>query len=268
MAYGRRSTVRRKGRRGNRSLSTRRIFGNKSARSQAKQIYALRRSISRVKAQCRPEVKELDSDYDNRPLRNSDVSSSTANYYRLDPPLPELGTADNQRVGNNIKIYPLKFRMTLQYREDYESQQYPAFAELPTHGMQVRIFAIQAKAAEASAPPLGDLLQTVNFDEFLDSSAMMVQPFRTGITAKYNVLYNRVFTVSKDKPMIARTIKIVPKIKHIRWQDSTLQPRGKIYLFVFQGGAVYRRTIADPDDLYDYNETNLMFRFSQPYTDA
>ena len=57
MAYARRSTYRRKGRRGNRTLSTRRIFNNKSAKAQAAQIYALRKSVNRVRRQCKPEVK-------------------------------------------------------------------------------------------------------------------------------------------------------------------------------------------------------------------
>nr|QXN75478.1 MAG: capsid protein [Virus sp.] len=269
MAYARRSTYRRKGRRGNRTLSTRRIFANKGARSQAKQIYALRKSVNRVRRQCRPEVKEVEGIYDNRLLSEAELPLTPEPWYRLATPLPELGTDDGQRIGNIVKLLPLKFRMTLQYREDFQSQQYPAFAELPQHGIQVRVIAVQAKAVADNQPTLEDILDSVHFNGYLNSSAMMVQPFKRGITARYNILYNRVFSVSKDKPQLARSISIVPKIRSLRYEaTSGSQPRGRIYVFVFQGGAVMRTTVADPNNLYDYNSVNLMFKMSQPYTDA
>lgn len=265
----RRSTYRRKGRRGNRTLSTRRIFNNKGAKAQAAQIYALRKSVNRVRRQCLPEVKEVETNYDNRLLAEADIPLVPEPWYRLDTPTPALGTGDTERIGNIIKLLPLKFRMTLQYREDYQSQQYPAFAELPQHGIQVRVIAIQSKAVSNGPPVITDVLQGVNFGGFLNSSAMMVQPFRTGITARYNILYNKVFSVSKDRPQIAKTLKITPRIKHMRWEDTSNSiPKGKIYIFVFQGGAVVNTTVADPNNLYDYNSVNLMFRMSQPYTDA
>ena len=267
--YARRSTRGRKVRRGNRTLSTRRIFNNKGAKAQAAQIYALRKSVNRVRRQCLPEVKEVEGIYDNRLLAESEIPLTPEPWYRLDTPLPNLGSDDNQRIGNVVKLLPLKFRMTLQYREDYQSQQYPAFAELPQHGIQVRVIAVQSKAVATDPPTLTDILQGVNFAGFLNSSAMMVQPFRKGITARYNILYNKVFSVSKDKPQIARTLKFYPKMKSLRYEDSVgTQPKGRIYVFVFQGGAVVNTTVADPDNLYDYNSVNLMFRMSQPYTDA
>ena len=270
MAYvRRRSSYRRKGRRGSRTLSTRRIFNNKGAKAQAAQIYALRKSVNRVRRQCKPEVKEVEGIYDNRLLAEEELPLTPEPWYRLDTPLPALGTDDGERIGNIVKLLPLKFRMTLQYREDFQSQQYPAFAELPQHGIQVRVIAVQSKAVANSPPILSDILQGVNFAGFLNSSAMMVQPFRRGITARYHILYNKVFSVSKDKPQLARNIKIVPKSKSLRYEDTSgTQPKGRIYLFVFQGGAVMRTTVADPTNLYDYNSVNLMFRLSQPYTDA
>lgn len=267
--YARRSTYRRKGRRGTRTLSTRRIFNNKGAKAQAAQIYALRKSVNRVRRQCLPEIKEVEGIYDNRLLADGELPLTPEPWYRLATPLPPLGTGDGERIGNIVKLLPLKFRMTLQYREDFQSQQYPAFAELPQHGIQVRVIAVQAKAAHNDQPVLTDILDSINFNGFLNSSAMMVQPFKRGVTARFSILYNKVFSVSKDRPQIAKTVKIVPRIKSLRYEEgSSSQPKGRIYVFVFQGGAVERITVADPNNLYDYNSVNLMFKFSQPYTDA
>lgn len=270
MVNGRkRSKSGRKGSRGKRTLSTYNVLNNKGAKSQAAQILSLRKEIKRVKRQCAPEVKEVEGIYDNRLLADGELPLTPEPWYRLDTPLPSVGAEDDQRIGNVIRLYPLKLRMTLQYREDYQSQQYPAFAELPTHGVQVRVIAVQSKAVANAPPVLSDIIEGVNFNGFLNSSAMMVQPFKKGITARYNILYNKVFSVSKDRPQIAQTLKIVPKWKSLRYENSVgTQPKGRIYVFIFQGGSVVKVTPGDPNNLYDYNSVNLMYRFTQAYTDA
>ena len=210
--YARRSTYRRKGRRGSRTLSTRRIFNNKGAKAQAAQIYALRKSVNRIARSNRPEIKELSSQYDNRLFGAVNVSTMSTNF-RFDGPLPSLGTGDNQRIGNIVKILPLKWRMTLQYREQFDTAQQSTIwnvPPLPTNGFQVRFIAIQAKAASNEQPTLSDILDSYNDSaDYLTSQAMLVQHFKTGITAKYNILMNKVFSVSKDTPQKAYSLTII-----------------------------------------------------------
>lgn len=275
MRYAKRSRTRRAGRRGNRTLSTRRIFNNKGAKAQAAQIYALRKSIGRVRRQCRPEIKEVNTSFDNRLLgqyfsgTGSPVTVSEAIFAT---PMPTVGTGDNNRIGDLIKILPLKFRMTLQYREVYGTVAGSTVwnvPELPTHGMQIRVIAVQAKASSSSVPTLSDILESYsNQTDYLTTAGHMVQQFKNGITARYNILFNRVYSVSQDKPQLARTLSIRPKIRSVRWEAGQTYPRGQIFLFFFQGGAVSRVQIADPDNLYDYNATNIMFKMSQAYSDA
>lgn len=271
----RRSTYRRKGRRGNRTLSTRRIFNNKGAKAQAAQIYALRKSVNRVRRQCRPEVKEVNTEINNRLLgvyHSGTGAPPTVSDARFDTPMPVLGTGDNNRIGDLIKILPLKFRMSLQYREIYgtaEGATQWTIPKLPTHGMQVRVIAIQAKASMNSAPILSDVLETYNTNyDYITTSGNMVQHFKTGITSRFNILFNKVYSVSEDKPQLSRNLIIHPKIRSVRWEQGYTYPRGQIFLFFFQGGAVSRTVIADPNNLYDYNGTDVTFFFTQPYTDA
>lgn len=277
MVYGRkRTTYARKARRSTRTLSTRRIFGNKGAKAQAAQIYALRKSVNRVRRQCRPEIKEVNTEINNRILgvyTSGSGAPPTINDARFECPLPAVGSGDNNRIGDLIKILPLKFRMSLQYREIYgttEGSTVWNVPQLPTHGMQVRVIAIQAKASMSSPPVLADVLEnysTTNFD-YITTAGNMVQPFKTGITSRFHVLFNKIYSVSEDKPQLSRNIVIRPKIRSVRWEQGYTYPRGQIYLFFFQGGAVIRRVIADPTDFYDYNGTDITFFFTQPYTDA
>ena len=124
MAYGRRSTNRRKGRRGNRSLSTRRIFNNKSAKAQAKQIYALRRAVNRVRSMCSPEVKVRRTSIDERGLAlSSTASTGTVNWSVVRHPMPDSGSSDSTRIGNKIRLIAPKMYVALQYVENLKSAQ-------------------------------------------------------------------------------------------------------------------------------------------------
>nr|QXN75472.1 MAG: capsid protein [Virus sp.] len=272
----RRSTYRRKARRGSRTLSTRRIFNNKGAKAQAAQIYALRKSVNRVRRQCRPEIKEVNTSFDNRLLGQYISGSGTPDTVSdavFATPMPTVGNGDNNRIGDLIRLLPLKFRMNLQYREVYgtaEGATQWTIPKLPTHGMQIRVIAVQAKASMNSAPTLAEILEsysTTSWD-YLTTSGNMVQQFKNGITARFHILMNKVYSTSEDKPTLARTLSIHPRIRSVRWEQGYTYPRGQIFLFFFEGGAVSRTVVADPNNFYDYNATNIMFKFSQPYTDA
>ena len=185
MAYARRSTYRRKGRRGHRALSTRRIFNNKSAKAQAKQIYALRRAVNRVRSQCQPEVKICRSSIDNRGLAlSSTATPGTVKYSNFTLPLPSVGNSDSTRIGNKIKLVNPKVFVGLQYRERITSAAGYYNSTLATHGIQVRLIAVQAKVPHSAAPALTDILQRVDFDGQIQSMMMMREPFQIGITSR------------------------------------------------------------------------------------
>ena len=101
MAYGYRRTRGRKStRRGNRTLSTRRIFNNKSARAQAAQINALKRRINRVYRAAKPEVKVVETLRTERMM----LPNMEDNVVGFDFIKPSLGTADDQRIGSMIHM--------------------------------------------------------------------------------------------------------------------------------------------------------------------
>ena len=268
MANGRRSTYRRKGRRGHRSLSTRRIFNNKSAKAQASQIYALRKSISRVRRQCKPEVKvQYTQQTDGRVFTYQ--SGFRLTDARFNMPNISEGTGDGSRIGNMIKLYPLKVNTAMYYDEVINTHLgYPPFSELQTHGGQIRFIAIQAKSALNTAPELTDILRAVSFDGQSDSAMMMRMSFKTGITARFNILKNKVFTLSKDKPCLSTTIKVVPKSRALRYEYGFTYPKGYIWCFWLASGMVRRQAEEGEETVEDYNKFTVAWRMEQAYTDA
>lgn len=268
MANARRSTYRRKGRRGNRSLSTRRIFNNKSAKAQASQIYALKRAVNRVRSQCKPEVKvQYTQNTANRIFSYSGSVPVTDAMF----PMPTIseGTGDGSRIGNMIKLYPLKINTAMFYEEVINSRLgYPPFSELRTHGAQIRFIAIQSKAALNQAPSLNDILRAVDFDSDIDSSMMMRMSFKTGITARFNILKNKVYSLSKDKPCLSTTIKVAPRSRSLRYEYGFTYPKGFIWCFWLASGMVKRTSEEGESTVEDYNNISVSWRMEQAYTDA
>lgn len=270
MAYGRRrSSYRRKGRRGNRALSTRRIFGSKSAKAQAKQIYALRRAVNRVRSQCQPEVKICRSSIDNRGLALSATATpGSIQYSNFTLPLPVIGNSDSTRIGNKIRLVNPKVFIGLQYRERITSAAGYYNSTLNTRGIQVRLIAVQAKVPHASTPALTDILQNVDFDGQIQSMMMMREPFQIGITSRFHILLDKRMTVNADNPTKSYRIGVKPRSRSVVWEDGQSRPKGAIYFFVLGGGYDYRRFESGEEFLYDSNVADFTFRMETPYTDA
>ena len=259
----------RKNYRTNRALSTRRIFNNKSAKSQAKQIYALRRTINSVRKQCQPEVKICRSSIDNRGLALSSTAlPGTDNYSAFSHPLPNVGNSDSTRIGNKIKLVNPKIFIGLQYREPLKSSMSYYTSTLDTHGIQVRLIAVQSKVSHSTAPVLSDILQNVNFSSQIESMMMMREPFQIGITSRYNIVLDRRMTVNLDNPTKSFRITLKPKFNNIVWEDGQSKPKGAIYYFVLGGGYDFKRFEQGEDYVYDANVVDFTFRMETPYTDA
>ena len=275
MAYKKNGKYTWKGRRYHKYLSTRNIFGHKGSKSQAKQIYALRKSINKVAKMCKPEVKEVDTDFNNRLLGqyfSGTGTPDTVSDYITATPMPSLGTGDDGRIGNVIRLYPMKFKFSLQYGEKYGTAEGSTIWNIPqltSHGMQVRLIVVQTKASINTIPTIRDIFEEYpTSSDNLNTMSNMVQQFKPGITSRFEILYNRVFSVSQDKPMKSKSVVIKPVIRTAQWEEGILYPRGQLFLYFLQGGAVSRMIVADPNNFYDYNYTNIMFKMVQPYSDA
>lgn len=269
MPYAKRMFKRyRKNFRNNRALSTRRIFNNKSAKSQAKQIYALRKSINSVRKQCAPEVKVCSTGIQNDKigLNNIYVGETIVNYKQYSSPLPPLGTGDNERIGNNIKILPVKINFSSQYKKIINSVSTPIATKLFNSSGGVRIIVVQSKSALNNAPNPGALL-TNTPTGIDDSVGILNSPFVNGITARFNILYNKVIYYSENQLIKCRNIKVNPVIKNVRWEPDYLYPLGQIWIFFIAGGFSFV-DVGSGDNPYDYDVCDYALKIEQPFTDA
>lgn len=268
MAYGRRSTYRRKGRRGNRSLSTRNIFNRKGAKAQAKQIYALRKSVNRVARMCKPEVKTIASDMNVGLLGHPGnyPNNTVALSQRFAMPYPPIGAAEGNRIGDLISALPLKIYFSSQYKKIINSVTTPSISKLMTTSGGVRMIVVQSKSALNTAPGVGDLLEHTSQSQG-ETVGMLNSPFISGITARFHILYNKVMYYSENHLIRCKNLAIKPVIKRVRWEDGYQYPLGHIWVFLVAGGftVINYGTQENP---YDYDVCDYSIKFELPFTDA
>lgn len=271
MAYAIRRRSGRKGRRGNRTLSTRRIFNNKSARSQAKQISALNRRISRVYRATRPEVKVVEQAAYNA-IQFLPGNRTTWEMAHI---VPNLGTADDQRVGSAIKmIAPTLFFSAKYYDVTHTTNGVPVYNMINgNRGAALRVIAIQSKVARDNVPGLGAILHNNISNSFTDIDTIpnLRIPFEVGITTQYNVVYDKVFYFNQNRPMISKRITFKPPRKALNWNpangtDQTyVYPAGQIFVYFIQGGL--QSTGLDLTT-NDHSEIALTYTQKLAYTDS
>ena len=103
---------RRYSRKSSKRLSSRNIYMNRSARSQALQIASLRNRINKVYKACRPEVKTIVTNAETIDYTSTSLSS----YYRFYPiTSPQLGTGDKERIGNSIHVINGVVYLSMEY---------------------------------------------------------------------------------------------------------------------------------------------------------
>lgn len=269
MPYAKRMFKRyRKNFRNNRALSTRRIFNNKSAKSQAKQIYALRRTINYVKKQCKPEVKvcETETQHDMIGLNNIYPNQTISNFKLYEPYLPNLGTNDYSRIGNLISAYALKINFSSQYKKIINSVSTPIATKLLGTSGGVRIIVLQSKSALNNPPTLTDILESTP-TSLNDSVAILNMPFKTGITARYHILYNKITYYSENQLIKCKNIKLQPAERSLRWEDGYTHPSGKFWVFLIAGGFSFV-DVGSGDTPYDYDVCDYSIKFEIPFSDA
>lgn len=272
MAYGnRRTSYRRKGRRSARTLSTRRIFSNKSARSQAKQINALKRRVNRVYSRTKPEVK-VSEDYGYTSLQLLPYQYTSHPFAFT---LPVEGTADNNRIGSAVNVVSHTLFLSAKYSISTRSAQVPVYNQtLGASGAAMRIIAVQSKVPRNDVPVIGSLMHSpINTSNVgIESMANMKIPFEVGITTSFHVLYDKVFYFNSLKPVFAKRINIRPVRRKVLWNpqngvDTTYTyPAGQVFVYIIQGG-LESTNIDLTAEGTDYSSISLSYTQKTAFTD-
>lgn len=204
MAYGRKRYNYRR-RRSSRNLRNSYIYGNKTAKAQAKQIATLRNRINYFARINRPEIKSKFSGSSAFTFDNSAVSNTWKVYPGVSP---EAGTGNDQRTGDFIRVKSLTWYFTFEYYHDI-----PGTSMVPdSRGAMIRVILLQYKNpfAPTSVPNSRDLF----LENWSDSGSAYTQqsivPLRTGITEQFRVLADRKWTITDDKNQLIKKVTIKP----------------------------------------------------------
>lgn len=257
-----------KGRRYHKYLSSRNIFGHKGAKSQAKQIYALRKSLNKVAKMCKPEVKTCRSENINDVvgLNNIYPGVTISNYKSYAVPTPSVGTIDGQRIGDLITLYPLKVNFASQYKKIINSVTTPIATKLMSTSGGVRMIVLQSLSALDNPPEPADVLS--HTPTSIDNSVgILNSPFIKNITARFNILYNKVYYYSDNQLIKCKNLTIKPVIRKMRWEEGYNYPIGQIWVMILAGGFSFV-DVGSGDTPYDYDICDYAIKFELPYSDA
>jgi len=225
MAYGYKRYRRYRKSRSNR-LSTRRIFGKTSAKAQASQINSLRKRINYVSRQCRPEIKVLNGSVISRTFDSQTIFNT---YWPIPGPNLELGSADNQRIGDKINIKNVQFTFTAEYYNNSET----GYHGSESAGTTMRIIIGQYKTPRAytAYPSISDVLsQSSNTGATYTHQAVI--PLKNGITEQYKILKDMKFTMTTSNNQ--RLIKFNIRPRSYRWNEN--EEFNNIWVLIISAG--------------------------------
>lgn len=197
-----------------RTLSTRNIYANRSAKSQAYQIAALKRRVNYVSRQCKPEVKIMTSS----PV--SDTFTSWTEYGKYKVIYPTQGTGEDQRIGNSWNVRNCSFRVFI--NKNYSLSTGQTYLD---NGTTYRVIIVQTIAPAdptANIPDITDFLESAS-----NNYQAIVSPFKDGITSSYRILSDvKGSTVSNEKLL---------NIRYHPYKHESIDPQGFsriIYMYV------------------------------------
>lgn len=186
-------------------LKNRYIYGNKSASAQSKQIAALKTRLNYFARQNRPEIKTKFASssaftFDNSAASNTWKAYPTVGLYG--------GTADNDRVGNFVRVKSLTWYFTFEYYDNMVSLQ----NQPDSRGGMIRVLLLQYKK------PVGQTDIPVSRNSFLENwsdsgsayTQQVIVPLKTGITEEFRVLADRKWAITENKNQLIKKITVKP----------------------------------------------------------
>lgn len=231
-------------------LSTRKIFNNTNAKSQANQIYALKRRINSVYKMNRPEIKVLNGSVISKTLDSQTLLNT---YWTIGGPNVEQGPGDGQRVGDKINVKNVQFTFTAEY---YNSSQ-TGYHGGESAGTTMRIIIGQFKTPKAYnvVPTISNVLSSSSNTGAIYTHQALI-PLKNGITEDYNILKDMKFTMTSSRNQ--RLIKLNVKPRSIRW--DTDGNYNNIWVMVISAG------LHNDTDFSEFVEMTANIKMA--YTDA
>lgn len=226
--YGKR--YRRTYRRGRRTLTTRNIWANRSSRSQAAQISALRKRISAVSKACTPEVKIWNSDAVSTTFSNSSLSD----VYQLNPltQLLSVGPAEGQMIGDQVRLKSVCMYGTLEYYNDSATQ----YHDTEPAGGFIRFIYFQLKTI--NLPPVASEILSVS-STGASYEINCEKPLVNGFNNQFRVLGDYKYAVNPTRNHILFKHRLPIKFNNSMYKVAPVGnevPSNAIYVMIVTAG--------------------------------
>lgn len=249
--YVRRRNVRRK------TLSNYKIATRTSAKSQARQIYALKRRINYIQKRTKPEIlicrrtNQATLSFTANALGRSlwSIGAGASNVF-----VPALGSANGDlnptatgSANNFARLLSFTLYGNFYYTDPPNDQNSP---------IMLRLVICQNKSTRAEAPDEEDIFARGN------ASSAVYGPLQTGLARTLKVLSDRHYTLSYQRPNVAIKTKLKYLLSYYRDANASTttavsEPVGKGGIYVFY--AVYGAT---------FTNCSLSLEGKLAYTDA
>lgn len=197
-------------RRYNNRLSTRRIFGRTSAKSQASQIATLRNRVNKVYKSCKPETKIK---YNNATSYTFDSQTLLNTYTSYMLTMPSLGSDNDERIGDKIYIKNAQLNFTFEYYNSSET----GYHNSESAGTTVRIIVGKYTTGRTTTPSISGVLQESGNTGAAYTNQAIV-PLKDEQTMYSKILIDRRFTITTNNNQKILRLNIRPGV--IRFNDD------------------------------------------------
>lgn len=253
-------------RRGRRTLSSYHIATRTSARSQAKQIYALKKRINWIQRRTKPEIITIQRSgmVSGNSIVTGSVSWIIGDQQTLGYAAPTLGPVVDITGGGVNSSSPNNFArlqsFTLYGNLQYQDETLTSSSVPET----LRIVIVQLKTTRGTDLSSDDIFASSIFDEAANPFNNTFGPLQAGLSRTCKVLSDKRYTLSYQRPSVTIKTRIkylLPFYRDTSSNDSGLTtsepiPKGAIYVFFSK----YSQSRAASSTL------NLMYKLA--YTDA
>lgn len=234
-------------------LSTRRIFSNRSSRSQALQIYRLNRKLNYYAKRNRPEIRVKQAQPFDKTFSSQSISNVWTSWV---PPYPTQGVGDDSRSGDYVKPISL----TSYHSIEYYNTSTTGYHNSESAGCTVRFILYQFKnQLDTANAAISNLNELFPYASYSGSGYTMLAncPFINGISERIQILADRrvVLTTSNNQ----KNVKITIKPKPLRFSAS-----GNLHNQVF--GAIVVSGLHYDSDYTEYCTVSTMSKLV--FTDA
>lgn len=176
------------------ALSNRRIYGHRSARSQAVQIAALRNRINKVYKAAKPERKvKIDAQPTQVPL-TSDTGGQTYASFGVIPIQP--AAYDTGRIGDKIWR-----RDTYYITAEYFNNSSTGYHDSESAGTPIRVICgrYKNKSVGSTTVPTPQTVFSMYDTTGTPSTISVISPLKNGITEEQSICYDKAFTLTSAR---------------------------------------------------------------------